>query len=392
MPSRSRIPPEKIRKWQKIVPHSQPIFQTSVYDYPDLESFDDFYSGRIPDGFIYSRNGLPNSKKLGRLVAELENAEAGLACSSGMGALSVALLSLLEQGGHIVASNDLYGGTTVFLKEELARFGISTTFVDATETGKVESAMQKNTKIVLVESISNPMMKVCDVGRIAKIAHKFESKLAVDNTFATPFVERPIELGADIIMHSGTKFLGGHGDVTIGVLCGSEKMMKRLSQFCTRAGTIAGPFDCWLATRSIATWKVRVRQSCANALTLAKYLESRIEKVTKVYYPGLSSNPTHEIAKSIFDHGMYGGMVSFTLKGGIASASMFVKTLSKITLTPSLGGVRTTVSHPGKTSHRHIPPKEREKLGITDSMIRVSVGIEDYDAIEKEFDNALEKG
>lgn len=163
------------------------------------------------------------------------------------------------------------------------------------------------------------------------------------------------------------------------------------SQFCTRIGTIAGPFDCWLVSRSIATCEVRVRQSCANAMALAKYLESRINKVTKAYYLGLSPNPSHEIAKNNFEHGMYGGMLSFNLKGGISSASTFVKSLSKRTLTLSLGDVRTTISHPGKTSHRHVPLEERKKLGITDSMIRVSVGIEDYSLIEQAFKYALDK-
>ncbi|MGI0091384.1 MAG: trans-sulfuration enzyme family protein [Nitrososphaerales archaeon] len=380
---------EQNNKSSKISPHSTPIFQTSVYDYPDLETFDDFYNGKILGGYIYSRNGLPNSTELGKQVAELERTDTGVVCSSGMGTLLVAFLSILGSGDEIVASGDLYGGTLVLLNDELSRLGIKTTFVDVSLAQKVQEAITRKTKLVLVESISNPTMKVSDIGRIAKIAHGMDSLVLVDNTFATPFVLRPSELGADLVMHSGTKFLGGHSDLTIGVLCGKPDLIRRASQFCTRAGVIAGPFDCWLATRSLSTWKVRMAKSCANALTLAKYLETRSDKVSKVYYPGLASHPQNRVAKKIFDKGMFGAMVSFDLKGGLASASAFAKSLSKITITPSLGGVRTTISHPGKTSHRHITPKERKESGITDAMIRVSVGIEDYDFIELEFKRAL---
>lgn len=381
---------EDNKKWNKITPHSTPIFQTSVFDYPDLETLDDFYNGKIVGGYLYSRNGLPNSTELGKQVAELERTDSGLTCSSGMGALLVAFLSILGSGDEVVASSDLYGGTLVLLKDELSRLGIKSTFVDASSIQKITEAINRKTKLVLIESISNPAMKVADIGRIAKIAHGMGSILVVDNTFATPFVVRPSELGADLVMHSGTKFLGGNGDITIGVLCGSSELVKRASQFCTRSGVIAGPFDCWLATRSLSTWKVRMEKSCANALRLAKYLETRSDKISKVYYPGLGSHPQNGLAKKIFDKGVFGGMLSFDLKGGLVAASAFAKLLAgKLTITPSLGGVRTTISHPGKTSHRYITPEERKESGITDAMIRVSVGIEDYDSIEAEFGKSL---
>jgi cystathionine beta-lyase/cystathionine gamma-synthase len=372
-------------RWSKIAPHSQPIFQTSVYDYPDLESLDDFYNGSIPNGYIYSRNGLPNANELGKAVSSLEHLEQGIVCSSGMGALLVALLAFVNSGDTVTASSDLYGGTSVLLKEELSRFGIRSIFVDASSDFEIE----EDSKIVLVETISNPTMKVCDLKRIAKQAHERGALLVVDNTFATPFVARPSEFGADIVMHSGTKFLGGHGDVTIGVLCGKEREMKRAAQFNTRAGTIAGPFDCWLAMRSIATWELRVRKSCENAMKLAKYLEERDDVISKVYYPGLDSHPQHAVAKKLFAEKLYGGMLSFDLKGGVRSASKFVKSLKNVTLTPSLGGAKTTISHPGKTSHRHISAEQKKASGITDAMIRVSVGTEDYASIEKEFKQAL---
>ena len=377
-------------RWSKISPHSQPIFQTSVFDYPDLETLDDYYNGLIPRGYIYSRNGLPNSNELGRKVASLEKMEDSVVCSSGMGALLVALLSNLGKGDHVVASSDLYGGTTVLLDEELSRFGIKTSFVDTSQSSSLELNIIADTKLILVETISNPTMKVCDIKRVASLSHARGAMLLVDNTFATPFVVRPSESGADIVMHSGTKFMGGHGDLTIGVLCGGRKEIKRASQFCTRAGVIAGPFDCWLSARSVGTWALRVRRACDNALKLARYLEG-LDNVARVYYPGLASHPQHSLAKRMFRGGAFGGMLSFDIKGGISSASRFVKSLKLITLTPSLGGIQTTISHPGKTSHRHVSDEQKIESGITDSMIRVSVGIEDYELIEKDIARAFKE-
>ncbi|MDA4111444.1 MAG: aminotransferase class I/II-fold pyridoxal phosphate-dependent enzyme [Thaumarchaeota archaeon] len=373
-----------------IRPHSIPIYQTSVYDYPDLESLDDFYEGRIPGAYLYSRNGLPNSTELGKKVAEYEKTDSGVVCSSGMGALLVAILSGLGKDDHVVASNDLYGGTLVLLKDELSRFGIRTTFADSADPENVRKSIERDTKLILVETISNPTMKICDIGKIAEICHESNAVLLVDNTFATPFVAKPAILGADIVMHSGTKYLGGHDDLTIGILCGKSKIMSRAAQFCTRSGVIAGPFDCWLATRSLSTWQVRVKQSSENAIKLANYLESRSGKVSKVYYPGLPSHPQHDLSKRVFNWGIYGGMLSFDLTGGLDSAGRFVKSLRTVTLTPSLGGVHTTISHPGKTSHRNLNEDQKRESGITDAMIRVSVGIETYDSVEAEFKTALD--
>ncbi|MCL4518997.1 MAG: aminotransferase class I/II-fold pyridoxal phosphate-dependent enzyme [Thaumarchaeota archaeon] len=378
-------------RWKRIKPHSTPIFQTSVYDYPDLDTLDDYYDGKIAGGYLYGRNGLPNSAELASLVASFEKCESGLVCSSGMGALSVAFFSKLKKGDHIVASDTLYGGTTVFIQEELVRFGIESTFVNMQDLDKVAKAVKRNTKMILVETISNPTMQVCDLKRIADISKNSGAIFLVDNTFATPFVIRPIEHGADIVMHSGTKFLGGHSDLLLGVLSGKKKMIDSASKFCTRAGIIAGPFDCWLATRSLQTWRVRVERASENALKLARFLESKNEIVAKVHYPGLESHPQHDLTTRQFDKGVFGAMISFDLIGGLARASEFVKRLSKVTLTPSLGGVRTTISHPTKTSHRHITEKQKEETGITDAMVRVSVGIEEYASLEEEFDRALRR-
>jgi cystathionine beta-lyase/cystathionine gamma-synthase len=376
--------------WDKIHPHVLPIFQTSVYDYPDLDTIDDYYNGLIPNAYIYSRNGLPNSENLAKQVAKLENAEAGIVCSSGMAAISVLLLSKLNAGDQAVAASGLYGGTTMLLNVELARFGIKTTFVNPSDLRRVKKEVQsKKPKVLLVETISNPTMEVSEIDELSKIAHGNGSMLAVDNTFASPFVTKPIDRGADIVIHSGTKFLGGHSDLTIGILCGRSNDIHKMSQISTRFGTTAGPFDCWLATRSLSTWRVRMIASCANAAKLATYLETRKDKISRVYYPGLSSNTSHVVSKRIFSEGLYGGMLSFDIKGGLKSTKTFVSSLKGITLTPSLGGVRTTISHPGKTSHRNLGREERKRSGITDSMIRMSVGIEDYDQIEEEVADAL---
>jgi cystathionine gamma-synthase len=381
--------PQK-ESWRKIVPHTTPIYQTSVYNYPDLDTIDDYYNGLIPGGYLYSRNGLPNSDELGRLVAGFEGAEAGVVCSSGMAALLVALCSNLKSGDRVVASSDLYGGTIVLLRDELARFGIATRFVDAGSLNEVRDAIvETKPRIVVIETISNPMMKVPEIRQISKLSHASGATLLADNTFATPFVARPLELGADIVMHSGTKFLGGHGDLTIGVLCGRKGEMKKAAQFSTHAGTLAGPFDCWLASRSASTWRVRVEKSSENALRLARYLERRRDKVAKVYYPGLESYPHHKTAKAMFQKGLFGAMLSFDIRGGLKEVNSFVNRLRRVTLTPSLGGVATTISHPGKTSHRNIGEQERKKVGITDAMIRVSVGIEEYPEIESDFEAAL---
>ena len=373
-----------------IRPHTTPIFQTSVYDYPDLESLDDFYEGRLPESFLYSRNGLPNSKELGELVAAYEGTDGGVVCSSGMGAITVALLSSMKAGDQLIAYNELYGGTTSLLRDELPRFQIQTSFVDSSSTDEIGSAVKSGAKFVIVETISNPTMKVCDIKEISAIAHERDVLTLVDNTFATPFVLRPADLGVDVVMHSGTKYLGGHDDLTIGLLCGKKEWIARAAQFCTRSGVIAGPFDSWLATRSLSTWELRVKQACNNALKLARYLESRLDKVSRVYYPGLNSHPQYQLATKIFSDGLFGGMLSFDLKNGHPGASKFVRSLENVTLTPSLGGVNTAISHPGKTSHRSLSSDEKRRLGITDAMIRVSVGIEDYDAIEGEFSKALD--
>ena len=392
-PKKSRKPSIQNKDlWKRVSPASAPIFQTSVYNYPDLETLDDYYNGKIPDGYIYSRNGLPNAEALAKRVAQLEETEKGVVCSSGMAALFVALGSNLQSGSRIVASSDLYGGTIVLLRDELPRFGIETLFVDATAPETFENVVETEAaNVFLVETISNPTMKVCDIREIVKIAHRSSAEVIVDNTFATPFVLRPHRLGADIVMHSGTKSLGGHSDVTIGVLCGNNDLMTQASRFNTRIGAIAGPFDCWLATRSLSTWKIRTEVSCKNAVKLAKFLQDNTSKIVSVNYPGLDSHPQHNLATELFTDKMYGSMLSFNLKGGFNEANTFIKKLKKVTLTPSLGSVKTTISHPSKTSHRHLTEEQKRAAGITDSMIRVSVGIEDYNEIEADFKNALQK-
>jgi cystathionine beta-lyase/cystathionine gamma-synthase len=375
------------RRKSPVVPNSTPIFQTAAYDFPDLDSLDDYYEGR--GSYLYGREGLPNSDELAGKVAELEHAEKGVACSSGMAALFLALTSSAGAGDHVVASPDLYGGTLGLLRKELPRFGILTSFRDPSDVSAFDGEMRRRkAKFALVETISNPTMKLCDIKRLAEAAAEAGTVLIVDNTFASPFVVRPLDLGADIVMHSGTKSLGGHHDLTIGLLCGSKGFIDRVIQYNIILGAMASPFDSWLATRSLFTWRLRMEKSCRNAMKLARHLETRKE-VEDVFYPGLESHPQHDLARRLFKKNMYGGMLSFTLKGGLPKADSFVKALRRVTLTPSLGGVLTSVVHPAKTSHRRMEEAERRSLGVTDSMIRVSVGTEEFSLIEDEFDRAL---
>ncbi len=374
-----------------IKPHSQPIYQASVYDYPDLASIDAYYEGKLPEAYLYGRYGLPNAVEFASSMAMLEKHEAGLACSSGMGAIFAALLTGSRNGENMLASRDLYGETYSLLKDILPRFGTNTIFADSGDVSAFrEEICERNPSLVFLETISNPKLRVCDIKRISETAHDCGSIVIVDNTMATPFVLIPAELGADVTIHSGTKSLGGHHDLTIGVIAGRTDFVNRATELSRLTGSYAGPLDSWLAQRSFSTWKLRVEKSSENALKLAEFLEG-MNKVSRVYYPGLMTHPDHELSSRIFKNGNYGGVLSFDLKGDAGTVDRFIKAFPSITLTPSFGGVSTTISHPGKTSHRTLDEKERKSIGISDSMLRVSVGVEDYHLIEEEFRTACNR-
>jgi cystathionine beta-lyase/cystathionine gamma-synthase len=366
-------------------PTVQPIYQTSVYTFPDLPSLDAVQEGTA-EGYIYGRYGLPNHTALERAVAALEGGEAALACASGMGATAAALLAALSGGGKVAAARDVYGGTYGLL-EELGRFGVKTTWIDAGKMAEVEAALADGCRLLLVETISNPLVRVADLPALAAAAHRAGAFLLVDNTFATPCLCRPLSLGADAAYHSATKFLGGHSDLTAGVLVGAAAFIREARRVAIRFGPTLGPHDAWLAVRGIKTLSLRMARTCENARALATFL-ARHPKVGAVHYPGLASHPDHAVAERVLRGGS-GGVLAFELRGGLAAADALVKALRLIALVPSLGGVATTLSHPLKTSHRGLSPEERERLGVRDGLLRLSVGIEDAPDLTADLARAL---
>ena len=367
-------------------PLTAPIYQNSVFEIDSLEQVDDIYEGR-QDGFIYSRDANPNVAILEQVVAELENADDSVAFASGLGAIAVTLLSLVESGDTIVAGSELYGGTNAMLRQHMPRLGIETRFVDMADLDEVESALKDGPKAVLVESITNPLLRLADVEAISRLASERGSRVVVDNTLATPLLLRPLELGADVTVHSATKSLGGHSDVTGGVAAARADLAMEIKGANRIWGSTLDPFAAWLIVRGIRTLPMRVERSCENAMRVAAFL-SDLEKIAAVHYPGLPDHPQHELASTVLDGG-FGHMVSYELDGGGEAASTFVRSLRMIPFAPSLGEARTTISHPAKTSHRSLSPDEQAAAGITDGLIRMSCGIESDDDIINDLDQAL---
>ena len=367
-------------------PKVAPIFASSVWTFDSLEQIDAIYQAEAP-GFIYSRIANPGVAQLEEAVARLEGAAAAAAYASGMAAIAMAVLAEAGPGDHILAHQVLYGGTYALFKNELSRFGIEIAFADFTDLDAVRQAMRSNTRILYTEAICNPIMEVIDVPEIAGIAREKGAKLIVDSTFTTPYLLRPLALGADAVVHSATKYLNGHSDVTAGVVAGSAEFISRVKKIGTSFGPALSPFDAWLILRGIKTLHLRMRAHSDNALALARFLAQH-PKVTAVNYPGLESSPSRAVAARILPHGC-GGMLSFAVTGGLAGAKRLLGALKMAELVPSLAGPSTTTSHPGKTSHRAVPLAEREAYGVGDGLIRVSVGIEDVADIIRDFDAAL---
>jgi len=359
-------------------PLTMPIVTAAVFQVDTLETIDDLYEGRS-EGYIYTRDNNPNQVVLGELVARLEGAETGLAAASGMGAITAAILPGLKHGDRIVAGHDLYGRTMGLLRGPLAGLGVRTDFVDLTDTAAAEQALSAPASVVIVESLSNPLLRVPDLPELAVLAHRAGARLVVDNTFTSPYHCRPLEHGADVVVHSGTKYLGGHSDVTNGVLVGSTEFVRQARAVLVVYGISASPFDCWLTTRGIKTLALRMERAAANAQVVAAYLAAR-PQVAATHYPGLAGHAQHDRAARLFTGG-YGAMVAFELRGGEPAVSRFVRGLHSIRLAPSLADVSTTISHPAKTSHRGYTAEEREQIGIGPGLIRLSVGIEHVDDI-----------
>lgn len=367
---------------------SIPISMSSVFVFDDVETLDAVYEGKAK-GYVYSRNGNPVHDALKEIITSIDEGEDSQVFSSGMAAITMAIISQIKSGDHIIASNVLYGGTYQFLKTELSKFNVEVTFIDAVNDD-IEKYFKSNTKLVYVETISNPLMEAIDITDIAGKTHSHNAKLIVDNTFATAVVCQPLKLGADVVAYSATKYLNGHSDVTGGAVVSNKDTINKVRNTGALYGPMMSPFDAWLLIRSLRTLELRIIQHSNNALKLAEFLEKH-PKIENVYYPGLKSSPSYKIANKIFNNNLYGGMLSIDLKNGEKGAYELIRELETIKFVPSLAGVTTSVSYPVKTSHRALNDEELKKANISKGLIRVSTGLENIDDIISEFDRALNK-
>jgi cystathionine gamma-synthase len=364
-----------------------PLYLSSVYNLPDLDTLDRVMSGQ-ETGFIYARDGHPNAKGLADRLAALESAKWGIACGSGMAALTAAFLGYVSAGDRVIASNRLYGRTNKLLRQELVRFGVKTTVVDCNDLDAVRAAFAEPARVLFVETISNPLCRTVDVPALAEIAHAHNAKLVVDNTFATPVLYRPLEHGADLVMESLTKVIGGHSDVTLGLVAGTDpELLPTVSQIVSTWGLAANPFDCWLCDRGLPTLDLRMRTSARNAKELADWLAEQ-PGVSRVVYPGRPEHPDHAIAQRLMGD-WFGNMLCFELAGGREAVNAFIRRAPAIPFSPSLGHFGTTLSHPDTTSHRYESPAEKRRQGITDGLIRLSVGIEPFERVRDEMARGL---
>ncbi|MBE6526383.1 MAG: PLP-dependent transferase [Thermoplasmata archaeon] len=355
-----------------------PIYQTSTFKQDGLGK---------NRGFEYSRTGNPTRKVLEDLIAELEGGVAGFAFASGMAAITT-VLSLYRSGDRILISRNVYGGTFRVLDKVFRNFGIEYSILDSEDPEDLRAAITDDVKAILLESPANPLMSVTDIGAFAKVAHEKGVKVIVDNTFMTPYIQRPIELGADIVVHSGTKYLGGHSDLVAGLaVVNDEETAERLAFLQNATGGVLQPFDSFLLIRGIKTLSVRMDRHVENAKRIAEYLRAS-EDVSKIFYPGLETDPGHAINSKQARNG--GAMLSFELKEG-HDLNRFFESLELISLAESLGGVESLVCHPSTMTHASIPEEIRKAVGITDGLIRLSTGIEDVDDIISDLDNAIRK-
>jgi cystathionine beta-lyase/cystathionine gamma-synthase len=368
-------------------PLAMPIWQTSAFSFDDAEHY--AHTLRQPrEGFVYTRYENPTTAALEATVAGLEGAAQGMAAASGMGAISAVLLSLAAAGDHLVAQRALYGGTYSLLTTIAARLGIDVTLVDTADLAQVEAAIRASTRAIYAETIANPTMSVADLPALAKLATAHGLPLVVDNTVASPYLCRPIEHGAAVVVHSATKYLGGHNDVIGGLaLFAEEEQHRRAWHTLIDLGASADPFAAWLVLRGVKTLALRMERHTANAAAVAGLLAGH-EKVTRVYWPGLPDHPSHEVAGRVLDG--YGGFLAFDLAGGRAAGRRFTEATRLALLAPSLGGTETLVSHPASTTHRQLDAAALAAAGIGEGMVRVSVGLEDADDLIEDFTNALE--
>lgn len=377
----------RFRLMPHIHPKTTPIYQTSVYTFEDLNALEHYFE-QPGQSYMYTRYSNPNSDELAEQVNALESGAGAVVTSSGMSAILAAIFTLCKAGDHVLCAEEIYGGSSTLLSKELTRIGIEVTFVPPASIYNLQDFVQDNTQLLLVETMSNPLLQVLDIKRLAQETKQQNIKLVVDNTFATPVITKPLALGADMVVHSVTKYLSGHSDVTAGVVvCRQPEDLQRVKQVMMVYGLNLSPFESWLAARGLKTLRLRMRQHSSNALAIANYLQAH-PKVEQVWYPGLESHPHHALAKEQGD-GMFGGMMSFRIKDDKEAVNRLMQALHHIPFAPSLAGVSTSISYPLGTSHRSLKPEQQQTMGITAGVIRLSVGIEEPEELIADLEQAL---
>ena len=369
---------------------AMPIYQTSTFIFDSAEQ-----GGRRfaleEAGYIYTRLGNPTTTVLENKIAALEEGEAGIAMSSGMGAISSTLWTVLKAGDHVVTDKTLYGCTFALMNHGLTKFGVEVTFVDTSNLDEVKKAMKENTRVVYLETPANPNLKIVDLEGVCKVAHINPNTLViVDNTFATPYMQKPLKLGVDVVVHSATKYLNGHGDVIAGLVVTNKELADQIRFVGLKdmTGAVLGPQEAYYIIRGLKTFEIRMERHCKNARTIADFLNKH-PKVEKVYYPGLESHPGYEIAKKQMKD--FGAMISFELKGGFEAGKTLLNNLKLCSLAVSLGDTETLIQHPASMTHSPYTKEEREAAGITDGLVRLSVGLENVEDIIADLEQGLEK-
>jgi methionine-gamma-lyase len=368
-------------------PVAFPLFQASTFAFESAEDHEAVAFGHEP-GFFYSRIGNPTTDALHQTVANLEGGESATSFASGIGAIAAAMLAVVDGGQHVLATERVYGGTYNLLTRTLPRFGVTHTFADATNLTQFETAIRPETKLIWAETISNPTTTVLDLRVLAEIAHGHGALLAVDSTFTSPYLARPLEDGADIVVHSATKYIGGHGDLMAGLVIASNRLIRRAIVIRADVGGCAGPLEAWLMLRGLKTLSLRMERHCANALGLAGFLSAH-PRVARVHYPGLESHPQHALATERMSG--FGGVLSFEVPGGKPAAYRVIDGLKLALRASSLGDADTLVLHPASISHRGLSAEDRATAGVSDGLIRVSAGLEDLPDIIADFTQALDQ-
>lgn len=365
---------------------SIPIYQTSTFSFPHADEGAARFSGQS-SGYIYTRLGNPTIHALEEAVRLLEGGERGMAASTGMAAISTVFLALLDKGSHVVGTDCVYGPTRTVVETALARFGVESSFVDTADLSQIRRAMRPNTRMVFLETPANPTMKISDIRGAAAIAHERGALLVVDNTFASPYLQRPFEHDADVVVHSCTKFINGHSDVVGGmIVVRNDEMYRRIRPVLNLFGGTMDPHQAWLILRGVRTLPLRVERSQENALKLARFLRDH-PMVSWVLYPGLPEHPQHQLARTQMDG--FGSMIAIGVKGGLEGGKIVMNSVRLFTLAVSLGGVESLIEHPASMTHAGMPRKEREAAGILDELVRISVGCEHVDDIRDDLDQAL---